>query len=173
MSDDISVDIDLTFDKKNDKIKYTTEECIKDRLETLKKVDKEKYEYTIANIILAKRVLKENHIYKSKNSRTPEGGLGGVGVENWILQNGGSFIDAARNFLEVARTHSFEEFKQLYTIWDFGKNHLSERKRRYAYDNFIENNMNRVGYEKMIKTLEEYVKEYELSQTKQTTSVYN
>lgn len=173
LSNNISVDIDLTFDKKNDKIKYTTEECIKDRLETLKKVDKEKYEYTIANIILAKRVLKENHIYKSKNSRTPEGGLGGVGVENWILQNGGSFIDAARNFLEIARTHSFEEFKQLYTIWDFGKNHLSERKKRYAYDNFIENNMNRVGYEKMIRTLEEYVKEYELSQTKQNTSVYN
>ena len=173
LSDDISADIDLTFDKKNDKIKYTTEECIKDRLETLKKVDKEKYEYTIANIILAKRVLKENHIYKSKNSRTPEGGLGGVGVENWILQNGGSFIDAARNFLEVARNHSFEEFKQLYTIWDFGKNHLSERKRRYAYDNFIENNMNRVGYEKMIKTLEEYVINYELSQTKQSISVYN
>ena len=173
LSNNISVDIDLTFDKKNDKIKYTTEECIKDRLETLKKVDKEKYEYTIANIILAKRVLKENHIYKSKNSRTPEGGLGGVGVENWILQNGGSFIDAARNFLEVARNHSFEEFKQLYTIWDFGKNHLSERKRRYAYDNFIENNMNRVGYEKMIKTLEEYVINYELSQTKQSISVYN
>ena len=113
------------------------------------------------------------HIYKSKNSCSPEGGLGGVGVENWILQNGGSFIDAARNFLETARTHSFEEFKQLYTIWDFGKNHLSERKRRYAYDNFIENNMDRVGYEKMIKTLEEYVKKYEQSQIKQNISVYN
>ena len=173
LSNDISVDIDLTFDKKNDKIKYTTEECIKDRLETLKKVDKEKYEYTIANIILAKRILKENHIYKSKNSGSPEGGLGGVGVENWILQNGGSFIDATRNFLEIARNHSFEEFKQLYTIWDFGKNHLSERKRKYAHDNFVENNMDRIGYEKMIKVLEEYEKKYELSQMKQNTSIYN
>ena len=55
----------------------------------------------------------------------------------------------------------------------FWKNHLSERKRKYAYDNFIENNMNRFGYERMIKILEEYVINYELSQTKQSISVYN
>lgn len=67
------------------------------------------------NILLKKDILNRIKEY------SPESGLCGVGVENWILQNVESFIDVASNFLEIAKNHSFEEFKQLYTVWDFGK----------------------------------------------------
>ena len=104
------VDIDLSFTKRTDEIEYTTEECIKDRLETIRKNSSEDYEYVVANILLAKTVLKSAGAYKKKSSPEPQdgkkdtrGGLGAVGIENWILQNGGSFEKAARDFLEVAR----------------------------------------------------------------------
>ena len=156
------VDIDLTFDRKTDKVKYTTEVCIKDRLETIRKQDSEKYEYVVANIILAKRVLKEAHAYKSANSKEADGGLGGVGVENWILQHGGSFYDAATSFLEKAKNKSFDEFKKIYTIWDFGENHLAERKGHYSHDNFVNDNMNEKGYEKMTQALELYLEKQKM-----------
>lgn len=159
----VIVDIDISFDRKTDKIEYTTDECIRDRLQTLKKLDYEKYQKTIANIILAKKVLKDAGVYKSKNSGTPQGGLGGVGVENWILQHGGSFIDAARSFVEAAEGKSFSEFQEVYSVWDFGENHTAERKQHYFHDNFITDNMDAIGYNKMVSILKEYLKQYDLN----------
>ena len=75
--------------------------------------------------------------------------MGGVGVENWILQNGGSLLEAAKSFMEVAsKSSSFEEFKKMYRVDDFGINHMAEKKGIYPHDNFIYN-MNDIGYEKM------------------------
>lgn len=86
---DETVDIDLTFTGRSDEIEYTTDECIKDRLATIKKKSPEDYEYVIANILLAKKMLKEKCVYKKKNAAPPEdgkkdtqGGLGAVGIEN-------------------------------------------------------------------------------------------
>ena len=111
----------------------------------------------LENIVLAKYVLKD--IYKSKNARkNPQGGLGGIGIENWILQNGGSFERAAKDFLLHAEGKSFEEFCKVYTIWDFGENNLSfKRTDGYSHDEFISNNMTNDGYNKMVSILKEYV----------------
>ena len=69
---DEPVDIDLTFARRNDEIEYTTDECIKDRLKTIRKNSQEDYEYVIANILLAKNSLKSAGVYKKKNAASPE-----------------------------------------------------------------------------------------------------
>lgn len=151
------VDIDISFTKKTNKINYSTDEALKDRLKNIKKQSSEKYKLVVANIILAKKVLKEAEAYKPNRGETPQGGLGGVGIENWILQNGGSFKEAAEDFLKHAEGRSFLEFKNSYHIWDFGENHISADKGNYPHDDFISNNMSEDGYNKMISVLKEYI----------------
>ena len=156
----VNVDIDITFVEKTDQVTYSTDMCLQDRLKTIYETDKEKYKYVIANILLAKKVLKEANVYKPYRSDRTQGGLGGVGVENWILQNGGSFKDAAKSFLDASRGKTFEEFKEIYKIWDFGENHLALKNLNYPHDNFV-NNMSKEGYEKMQKALREFLLLYE------------
>ena len=161
------IDLDLTFVQRTDEIEYTTEECIADRLETIKRNNPEDYKYVVANILLAKKVLKTEGTYKKKSAPAPKegesdtrGGLGAVGIENWILQNGGSFEKAARDFLSVSRQcNNLDEFRAKYAIWDFGENYMAGDN--YPHDNFI-NNMSEQGYEKMKKALEEYIRAIEL-----------
>ena len=156
----VNVDIDITFVEKTDQVTYSTDMCLQDRLNTIYETDKEKYKYVIANILLAKKVLKEANVYKPFRSDSNQGGLGGVGIENWILQNGGSFKDAAKSFLDASRGKTFEEFKAIYKIWDFGENHLALKTQKYPHDNFV-NNMSKEGYEKMQKALREFLLLYE------------
>ena len=160
------VDIDLSFTKRTDEIEYTTEECIKDRLETIRKNSSEDYEYVVANILLAKTVLKFAGAYKKKSSPEPQdgkkdtrGGLGAVGIENWILQNGGSFEKAARDFLKVAKgCNGLSDFQKKYAIWDFGENYMAGD--HYSHDNFVYN-MNDNGYSNMVNALEDYIRTIE------------
>jgi len=154
------VDIDITFAEKTDKVFYSTDVSLVDRLTNIQKNSPEKYPYIIANILLAKQVLKEAEVYKSGHSENPQGGLGGVGIENWILQNGGSFIDAAKNFVDASVGKNFSEFKKEYQIWDFGDNHLAEKRGRYPHDNFVSDNMTEAGYQKMVSVLREYLHSY-------------
>lgn len=161
---DINVDIDITFTEKTDRISYSTDMALQDRLAIIQKTNPEKYKYVVANILLAKQVLKQAEVYKPNRGEIPQGGLGGVGIENWILQNGGSFIDAATSFIKASNGKSFEEFKADYQIWDFGDNHLAERRGQYSHDNFVANNMSEAGYNKMTQVLKEYMKNYNYSQ---------
>ena len=161
---DINVDIDITFTEKTDRISYSTDMALQDRLATIQKANPEKYKYVVANILLAKQVLKQAEVYKPNRGEIPQGGLGGVGIENWILQNGGSFIDAATSFIRASNGKSFKEFKSNYQIWDFGDNHLAERRGQYSHDNFVANNMSEAGYNKMVQVLKEYMKNYDYSQ---------
>ena len=161
---DMSVDIDITFTEKTDKVSYSTDMALQDRLATIQRNDPEKYKYVVANILLAKQVLKKAEAYKPNRGEIPQGGLGGVGIENWILQNGGSFIDAAKSFVAAAEGKSFSEFQSTYQIWDFGDNHLAERRELYSHDNFVSNNMSEAGYQKMVQALKEYLKSMEISQ---------
>jgi vacuolar-type H+-ATPase subunit E/Vma4 len=57
---DEPVDVDLTFVQRTDEIEFTTEECIKERLETIRRRNPEDYKYVIANILIAKKFLKHN-----------------------------------------------------------------------------------------------------------------
>lgn len=156
-----NIKIDISIIIKDDKIGYTTEECIKDRLSSIEKIDPEKHKKVLENIVLAKEVLKDGECYKPAHAGQgqAQGGLGGVGVENWILQNGGSFEKAARSFLEVAsQCATFEEFKSRYYIFNFGENHMYYRESdKYKHNEFISGNMDASGYETMKETLSKYI----------------
>ena len=167
---DTNVDIDITFNIRTDKVTYSTDMALRDRLSTIQKNDPEKYKYVIANILLAKKVLKEANAYKPERSDKSQGGLGGVGIENWILQNGGSFIDAAKSFVEAAEGKNFEQFKQSYEIWDFGDNHRAEKKNEFPNDNFVSNNMSSGGYDRMVGALKKYLNELEVNKTSSKTN---
>lgn len=103
-------------------------------------------------------MLKKEGIYKKANSdkATCYGGFGGVGVENWILQNGGSFVKAMKTFLEAAeKAESFDEFQEIYPIFDFGQNHMSKG---YRHDSYIRG-ISEKGYAKMKEVFKRYIKE--------------
>ena len=148
------VDIDITFAQKTNKVQYPTDAALADRLTNIKNQSETKYQQVLANIIYAKQFLKANQVYKPR--RSPEakgiGGLGGVGIENWVLQHGGSFKQAARDFLTVADSCSgFEDFCVHYPVWDYGENHKGIRSK--PHDNFVADNMNPEGYERMKQAL--------------------
>ena len=148
------VDIDITFAQKTNKVQYPTDAALADRLSNIKNQSEAKYQQVLANIIYAKQFLKASQVYKPR--RSPEakgiGGLGGVGIENWILQHGGSFKQAARDFLTVADScSSFEDFCAHYPVWDYGENHKGIRSK--PHDNFVADNMNQEGYDRMKQAL--------------------
>lgn len=169
---DNPVDIDISFLPKRDKLDYTTDMCLKDRLNTIKQQYPKEYQYVIANIVYAKEVLKkEGCYYKYGHSKcvNGQGGLGGVGIENWILQNGGSFITATRKFLEAAYNEdktgfvSFDEFKRKYKVWDFGENFEAEDG--FEHDEFVHKNMSQAGYILMCKVLQKELAKYDEMRT--------
>ena len=148
------VDIDITFAQKTNKVQYPTDAALADRLDNIKNQSETKYQQVLANIIYAKQFLKAAGAYKPR--RSPEakgiGGLGGVGIENWVLQHGGSFKQAARDFLAVADNCSgFEDFCAHYPVWDYGENHKGIRSK--SHDNFVADNMNQAGYNRMKQAL--------------------
>jgi len=148
------VDIDITFAQKTNKVQYPTDAALADRLTNIKNQSETKYRQVLANIIYAKQFLKAAGAYKPR--RSPEakgiGGLGGVGIENWVLQHGGSFKQAARDFLSVADNCSgFGDFCAHYPVWDYGENHKGIRSK--PHDNFVADNMNPEGYERMKEAL--------------------
>ena len=148
------VDIDITFAQKTNKVQYPTDAALADRLTNIKNQSETKYQQVLANIIYAKQFLKAAGAYKPR--RSPEakgiGGLGGVGIENWVLQHGGSFRQAARDFLTVAdNCSSFEDFCAHYPVWDYGENHKGIRSK--PHDNFVADNMNQAGYNRMKQAL--------------------
>ena len=148
------VDIDITFAQKTNKVQYPTDAALADRLNNIKNQSETKYQQVLANIIYAKQFLKANQVYKPRRSPEAEGvgGLGGVGIENWVLQHGGSFKQAARDFLAVADSYSsFEDFCAHYPVWDYGENHKGIRSK--PHDNFVADNMNQEGYERMKEVL--------------------
>lgn len=151
------VQIDVTYVKKNDKVEYSTEMALEDRLETIKRIDPKMQREIRANIILAKLLFKQEGCYKNQFKDSLQGGLGGVGIENWILQNGGSLESAARSFLAASEGRTFEEFKKVYHVHDYGKNHMYKRKAIYPHDDFVYNNMNSTGYEKIKESLRKYL----------------
>ena len=178
------IDIDISFTQKRDKVDYSTDTCLSDLLRTIEKEHPEQFPLVKANIVYAKKILKVGKAYKSRRSSEAEGGLGGIGVEYWILQNGGSFINAVNSFLAQAVKDGniipYEEFKDKYQIWDFGKNHEpkeikigSSEKIVFPYDEFVSCNMSKEGYLKMTKTLLEFKKKYEMAATQVMNQTMN
>ena len=154
--------IDLDFSLTPQKEKYlSTEDAITEQLENIKMQDEKKYKLVLANIMFAKAFLKHAGVYKPSrgilDGDRQFGGIGGVGIENWVLQHGGSFIDAAKDFVEHAEGKEFMEFQKEYAIMDFGKNHVEVSKGYFPYDNFVMKNMRYKGYELMKSALKQVV----------------
>lgn len=175
------VPLDISFVQKTDKMSYSSEMCVQDRLSTIKEQYPDKYKDVLSNIIFAKSYLKEHEVYKKG---IKQGGLGGLGVENWILENGGSFYDASIEFLNAARKENgelktYSEFVDSYEIWDFGQNYYTDKKNSeltnkassyMLYDNFVRTNLTSEGYDKMIVALNEYVNNIKYQDTLDTIS---
>ena len=156
--------LDLDFSLTPQKKRYlATEEALSKRLNNMKEQDENKYRLVVANIMFAKAYLKENGAYKPSrgilDGDRSFGGLGGVGIENWILQYGGSFEDAARDFLAHAEGKTFIEFEKEYAIMDFGQDHVSTSKGEFPYHNFVMRNMRYNGFELMRESLREFINE--------------
>ena len=148
---DKPLDIDIGFAKKSDLTVYGSHDAIRDKLGYIRAHDGEQaYEQTVANVILAKQVLKAGHAYK----KLEDGGFGGVGVENWILANGGNMEEAFRSFRGAAYENGqrvpYERFREKYKILDPGTNIKFQ-----GHDNFI-SILKPVGYEKMLDTIDGY-----------------
>ena len=149
------IDLDITYVQKTNKTEYSTEMSAKDRMDTLESIDPEMKDEVVANIVLAKMLLKKSGCYKPRRKSEEQGGLGGIGIENWITQNGGTLESAARSFLEASEGRSYDEFKTVYHVHDYGKNHIS--RGGYPYNDFVFDNMNATGYEKMKTALGKYI----------------
>jgi hypothetical protein len=146
------VDIDIGFVPKAEVQLFTTNQAISERLAWIRNhVSEEAYETTITNIVLAKDLLKKGGAYK----KVEHGGMGGVGVENWILLNGGNLEQAFRAFWDVAheagQTRSFVDFQSSYKILDPGIN-LKFNK----HDDFVKV-LKPEGYQAMLKVIGEYL----------------
>ncbi len=157
-----TVDIDVTFSTKTNKVKYSTDVALGQFYESM---TEEQRRIATANVIFAKRLLKHAKAYKPDRGDVPQGGLGGVGIENWVLQNGGSFVAAAESFMKVANEcgENFEQFKMNYSLIDFGENHVNGLN-----DNFVARNMSKEGYNKMRTALGEFLASYKQTETTAT-----
>lgn len=149
LPDGQEADIDITYARKDLKLEYTSDMSVKDRLNSIKKDNPEQYKYVIANIVMAKNILKQMGVYKKVGSdgATEHGGFGGIGVENWILQNGGSFSKAIDTYLEVANLKdekgkdiSYNKFVEKYPIYDFGNNHREGKRGHDKFSSFLNKN---------------------------------
>lgn len=162
LSDFIDIDISFMTQKKT---YLSTEKSILEKLTSMKEQDYEKYKLVLANIMFAKDFLKGYGVYKPARA-LPEyaksiGGLGGIGIENWLLQNGGSFIDAAKEFTAMAQNKDFLTFISTYPIMDFGQNHVFVSQDKFPYDNFVPKNMGPNGYKIMNNILITFLKDHQ------------
>jgi len=143
------IEIDIGFASKSDIKPLASHDAIVQKLNSIRETyGEDTYLDIIANIVLAKKRLKQVHAYK----KADEGGLGGIGVENWILLNGGNFRQACLSFWNAAhedgRQLSFSEFKERYKIWDAGMNILY-----MDYDEYVSRNLKEGGYLKMLSMM--------------------
>ena len=146
------VNIDIGLASRSERIAFDTQEALEERFEWVNEhKGEEMLEELRANIVLAKKVLKAAEAYK----KFEHGGLGGVGVENWIISNKGNIIEAFKSFTEAA--HEDEEliplgqFKRKYKVVDPGWNIKKQR-----HDNFV-HNLTEDGYARMVEVIDTYL----------------
>ena len=148
------VDIDISFIKKSELINYGTHDSIEDKLNQIEKRFGEGARLeAISSIVLAKKILSEGGSYKKT-----DGGMGGIGIECWILANHGNFIEAFKTFVEAAFTENgdlvdLNLFAKKYHILSPGIN-----LKKVYHDNFIDN-MTKEGYRKMAETIRNWLGE--------------
>lgn len=166
------VKVNLTFTQKNDQLEYSSEMALQDYKTNIEALEHNIWNEVNANIILAKLLFKKNNCYEKLN----ESGLGDIGIENWIIQNGGTLERAAESFVDVSEKatalikhkwsnykdtefleEEFNEFKSKYHVFDFGKNHTFTVTNAYQYDDYIFNNLSLESYKKIKQSLKRYL----------------
>ncbi len=146
------VDIDIAFVKKSELAVYGSHDAVKEKLDWIRQHNgDDAYEDVVANILVAKDVLKKSESYK----KLEHGGMGGIGVENWILAHGGNFEHAAKAFWQAAHHESGDrrslvDFQSQYQIIDPGVN-----VKFRAHDNFVKI-LKEQGYRNMLKAIGDY-----------------
>jgi hypothetical protein len=144
--------IDVGFNKKSDSEEFDAHTALGEKYRSIEKTHgRQALLNTLTNVRFAKKKLKEAGCYKKGlGDNGQQGGLGGIGVEYWIIQNGGDVVRAFGDFLKVAIIDNaiipFDEFKKVYKVFSAGVNIRGNQK----VENFVEN-MTEVGYEKMVK----------------------
>lgn len=152
------INIDISFVNRNKELFLPSGQVIDEQLASIRETSFENYQKVLANILMAKRVLADAGAYHGKKTVDhPQGGLGGIGIEAWILQHNGSFYEAAVDFLDVYQKYpDFDEFIKHYAIWDFGQNILNLHRGSYIRSNYLDN-MDSCGFNKMVAALEAFV----------------
>lgn len=146
----LSVTVDVGFVQKSVGEKFDANRVLEEKYESIRKTHGEEvYLDVLSNIRFAKKKLKEAGCYKKGVTQEHrEGGIGGIGVEYWILHNDGDAIKAFENFAENAYQDGdllpFESFKRKYTIFSAGENIRGKAK----VENFMDN-MTEEGYKNM------------------------
>ena len=146
----LEMTVDVGFNKKSDSEEFDAHNALEEKYDSIaKNTGEQAYLDTLTNIRFAKKKLKEAECYKKGGGGDgQQGGLGGIGVEYWILQNGGDAIRAFGNFKGRAFKDNqlvpFEEFKKTYKIFSAGQNIRGGVK----VENFVDN-MTAEGYVKM------------------------
>ncbi len=147
-----SIDIDIGIASNTDIDLYDTNDALDAKFKWIKdNLGEDSYDDVVANIVLAKKVLKEAKAYK----KADEGGIGGVGVENWILAHGGNVQQAFESFRDAAYdggvVRPLKDFKTNYKIIDPGINIKKNR-----HDDFIRL-LTEDGFARMLKAVEDYL----------------
>jgi hypothetical protein len=150
-----TLDIDIGFTKKSELTVFASHNSIQEKLTSIEKnLGHEAYLQTIANIVLAKQILSEGNAYKKGDHA--DDGMGGIGVENWILSNKGNMIEAFTSFWKASHDEkgdiiSLDDFRKRYRILDAGYNIKFGN-----HDNYVYVLKNR-GYMAMIATIGRYL----------------
>ena len=145
------IEVDIAFVPQAEVRLFESHDAVRERLRSIKTTSGEgAYEQVQATIVYTKRLLKKAEVYK----KAEQGGLGGIGVENWILAHHGNFIEAAQSFLAAAKPDGktltpLETFQQTYLLFDPGAN----AKFAGTHDHFGRN-LSQKGYQTMVTTLE-------------------
>jgi len=148
--DGVTMTIDIGFSKKSDAEDFDAHDALNEKYDSIKKMSGEDtYIDVLTNIRFAKKKLKEAECYKKGvGSNGQQGGLGGIGVEYWILQNGGDAVLAFKSFADHAFKDGslvpLDEFRKKYKVFSAGQNIRGAEK----VENFTWN-MSETGYVKM------------------------
>ncbi|MFA5871041.1 MAG: hypothetical protein WC842_04130 [Candidatus Paceibacterota bacterium] len=146
------VDLDIGFGCKADDQVFGSHNAVGEKLESVEEeYGEETKKEVIANIILAKKLLSDAKCYKKL-----DGGIGGIGVENWILKHNGSLKDACLAFQKAAyEDGSFvvplDEARRRYSIYDAGTN-----IRDGGHEDFMDK-LTYTSYQNMLEAVGKYL----------------
>ncbi|HHX58912.1 MAG TPA: hypothetical protein GX706_04070 [Candidatus Moranbacteria bacterium] len=147
------MDIDIMFISKAAEYDFGTHDAISEKLNWIgNNFGEGARDSVVANIIFVKKFLKGIGAYK----KAKENGIGGVGVENWILANKGNALEAFRTFLEAAVDEngnkvSLGDFQKKYKLIDPGLN-----LRDMQHDSYFDR-IGQESYDKMVEGIQDYL----------------